>query len=212
MENFDLEVQLDEELFSLNLPADYTLAYQEDLETIEVEEEPSVESEKIVQMLELWSDGRKNDAIKLLLEIDWTKKITFGKEPYIFSLTEKGYISLKADDQRQAMEEIMATASTIRKIVKETLAIGKTAMANQDYESAEQHFEATLRLGELLSHNPEGMIMVRLVGIATQKVSLNEMVKLYTNTNNQAKLQTAEKLLRAAETEGEKIKKEAIGQ
>lgn len=212
MENFDLDVQLDEELFSLNLPAGYTLAYQEDLESIEAKEDPSIESEKIVRMLELWSDGRKSEAIELLLGIDWTKQIVFGKEPYIFSFTEKGYISLKADDQRQAMEEIMATASTIRKIVKETLATGKTAMANQDYESAEQHFEATLRLGELLSHNPEGMIMVRLVGIATQKVSLNEMVKLYTTTNNQVKLQIAEKLLRTAVAEGDLIKKQATGQ
>jgi len=211
MENFNLDVELDEELFSLDLPEGYTLAYQEDLEKIEVETEPSDEAEKIVQMLKLWSDGRKDEAIEFLLGIDWTKQIEFGKEPYIFSITEKGYISLKAEDQTRAMEEIMVTASTIRKIVKEALAMGQTAVADQDYEGAEQYFESVLQLGELLARNPESMIIVRLVGIAIEKKTLNEMISLYTTTDNQEKLQAAKNDLKAVEAEGNKIKKEAMG-
>jgi len=211
MKNFDLDVELGEELFSLDLPTGYTLAYQEDLEELEVETEPSDESEKIVQMLELWSEGKEDEAREFLLGIDWTKQIEFGKEPYIFSLTEKGYISLKAEDQEQAMEEIMAAASAIRKLVKQALSMGKTAVADQDYKKAEQHFEAALQLGNLLSRNPESMVIVRLVGIAIQKVALNEIISLCKTTNNQEKLQTAEKQLRAAEAEGNKIKKEAMG-
>jgi hypothetical protein len=211
MENFNLDIEIDEELFSLDLPEGYTLAYQEDLEKLEVKTEPSDESEKIVQMLELWSEGKKNAAIELLLGIDWTKQIEFGKEPYIFSLTEKGYISLKAEDQKQVMEKIMATASAMRKIVKEALAMGQTAISNQDYDGAERYFEATFQLGKLLAHDPERMIMVRLVGIAIQKIALNEMINLYKTTNDQEKLQAAEKQLRAAEAEGDKIKKEAMG-
>ena len=211
MENFNVDVEMDEELFSLDLPEGYTLAYQEDLEKLEVKTEPSDESEKIVQMLELWSEGKKNEAIEFLLGIDWTKQIEFGKEPYIFSLTEKGYISLKAEDQKQVMEKIMVTASAMRKIVKEALAMGQTAVANQDYAGAERYFEAALQLGKLLALNPESMMIVRLVGIATQKVALNEMINLYKITNNQEKLQVTEKQLREAEAEGDKIKKEAMG-
>ncbi len=212
MENFDLDIELDERLFSLDVPAGYTLAYQEDLEDVEVETEPSFESEKIVQMLELWSQGNKNRAIELLLEVDWTKQIEFGKEPYIFSLTEKGYISLKADDQKQAMEKIMATAKDIRDIVrKELLTLGQAAMSAQDYEEAEQYFQTGLKLGKLLARDPESMVIVRLVGIAIQKVVLNEMMNLYRTTNDHGKLQTAENQLRMAEAEGDKIKKKAMG-
>jgi hypothetical protein len=212
MENFDLDVELDEGLFSLDVPEGYTLAYQEDLETLEVETEPSVESEKIVQIFEVWSDGGKDQAIALLQGIDWTKQIEFGKEPYIFSLTEKGYISLKAEDQKEAIEKIMATASTMRDIVKEALSMGKTAAADRNYEEAERYFDAALQLGELLSRNPESMVIVRLLGIATQKAALHEMINLYKATNNQEKLQEAEKQLRAAEAEGDKVKKQATGQ
>ncbi len=212
MENFDLDVELDEELFSLELPAGYTLAYQEDLENLEVETEPSIESEKIVRVLELYSEDRNDEAIELLLGVNWTKQIEFGKEPYIFSITEKGYISLKAKDQKHAMEEIMVTASTMRKIVKETLAIGKAAMANRNYKDAEQHFNAALQLGGLLSRNPESMVMVRLVGVAIKKVGLNEMINLYGTTNDNGKLQETKKQLRIAEAEGDKIKKQVTGQ
>jgi hypothetical protein len=211
MENFDLDVELDEELFSLDLPKGYILAYQEDLEKLEVDTEPSFESEKIVQMLVLWSESRNGEAIELLLGVDWTKQIEFGKEPYIFSLTEKGYISLKAEDQKQVMEDIMAAASIIRKIVKEAFAMGQNAVADRNYEEAERYFQAGLQLGKLLDRNPESMVMVRLVGVAIEKVALNEMIDLYRTTNNQKKLQDAEKQLRMAEAEGDEIKRKATG-
>ncbi len=211
MENFDLDVDLDEELFSLEVPAGYTLAYQEDLEKIEVDTESSTEAEKIEQILELWSQGRKDETIEILLGIEWTEQIEFGKEPYLFSMTEKGYISLKAEDQKRVMEEIMITAVTVRKIVFEVVRLGQEAVSSNNYEAAEQYYEAGLQLGKLLARDPETMIIVRLVGIAVEKKTLNEMISLYTTTNNQKKLQTTEKQLQAAEAEGDKIKNKATG-
>jgi len=211
MNNFDLDVELDEELFSLELPAGYTLAYQENLDEIEVETESSAESGKIVQMFELWSQGRKDEPIEILLGIEWTEQIEFGKEPYLFSMTEKGYISLKAEDQKRVMEEIMITAVTVREIVHEVVRLGQEAVSSNNYEAAEQYYEAGLQLGKLLARDPESMIIVRLVGIAVEKKTLNEMISLYTTMNNQEKLQTAEKQLQAAEAEGAKIKNKALG-
>lgn len=208
MENFNLDAELDKELFSLDLPDGYTLAYQEDLEKLEVETEPSAESEKIVKMLELWKQGKNNKAIELLLEIDWTKEIEFGKETYIFSITEKGYIALKAEDQKEVMEEIMTVASTMRKIAKEALALGRVSVKGQNYEGAERYFDAALQLGKLLDRDPERMLIVRLVGLTVKRLALKEMINFYTTTNNQKKLQVAENRLRTAEAEVDKIKKQ----
>lgn len=213
MENFDLDVDLDEELFSLEVPDGYTLAYQEDLEKIEVDTESSTEAEKIEQILELWSQGRKDETIEILLGIEWTEQIEFGKEPYLFSMTEKGYIALKDEDQKRVFDEIMITAVAVREIVfQEVVRLGQEAVSSNNYEAAEQYYEAGLQLGKLLARDPETMIIVRLVGIAVEKVTLNEMISLYTTTNNQKKLQTAEKQLQAAEAEGAKIKNKAMGQ
>ena len=211
MENFDLDVDLDEELFSLEVPDGYTLVYQEDLEKLEVDTESSTEAEKIEQILELWSQGRKDETIEILLGIEWTEQIEFGKEPYLFSMTEKGYISLKAEDQKRVMEEIMITAVTVREIVFEVVRLGQEAVSSNNYEFAEQYYEAGLQLGKLLARDPETMIIVRLVGIAAEKITLNEMISLYTTMNNQKKLQTTEKQLQAVEAEAAKIKNKAIG-
>jgi hypothetical protein len=212
MKNFNLDVELDEELFSLEVPAGYSSAYQWDLDELEVETEPSVEAKRIVQMFELWSEGRKNEAVEILLGIDWAQPLEFGKEPYIFSITEKGYISLKGEDQKRAMDEIMSVAVTVRQIFFEVLNLGQAAVSAQNYKEAERYFEAGLQLGKLLDRNPESMIIVRLVGIAVEKKILNEMISLYTTTNTQEKLRAAEEQLRAAETEAEEIKKKAQGQ
>jgi hypothetical protein len=211
MNNFDLDVELDEKSFSLEVPAGYTLAYQSDLDSPKLQTEPSAESQKVLQMLELWSEGKRSEAVQVLLGINWTGPIEFGKEPYLFSLTEKGYVSLKAEDQRRVMDEIMTTATTVRKIVHEVLSIGQAAVAAQDYERAEGHLEAVLQLGKLLARDPESMIIVRLLGIAIQKRGLNEMINLYSTLNDQEKLQAAKSHLEAAEVEGDKIKKEAMG-
>lgn len=211
MKNFDLDVELDEELFSLDLPTGYTLAYQEDLDKLEVTTKPSAESKKIVQMLELWAEDRKKEAVQVLLKINWTEAIAFGKEPYIFSISEKGYTSLKAEDQKRVNEEVMTTAATLRKIVQEVLDSGQTAVSVKQYEEAEKYFNAGLQLGKLLDNNPSSMVIVRLVGIAIEKRALNEMISLYTTTANRQKLQEAEKQLRATEAEIDKIKKEVGG-
>jgi hypothetical protein len=213
MENFDLDVDLDEELFSLEVPAGYTLAYQEDLEKLQVDTESSTEAEKIKQMLELWSQGRKDEAIKILLSIEWTEQIEFGKEPYLFSMTEKGYIALKDEDQKRVWEEIGKTAVTVREmILQKVVGLGQEAVSSNNYEAAEQYYEAGLQLGKLVARDPEAMIIVRLVGIAVEKVILNEMISLYTTMNDQKKLKTAEEQLQAVEAEAAQIKNKALDQ
>jgi len=212
MENFDLEVELDEKLFSLDVPTGYTLAYQEDLEKLKVETEPSDESEKIVQTLELWTEGRKVEAIELLLQIDWSKRFEFGKEPYIFSISEKGYISLKAEDQTRVNKEVSASLRTVREIVFEVSDLGQTAVSVKKYDEAEKYFNAGLQLGKLLHRNPDTILVARLAGMAAEQKALHEMISLYTTTANQRKLQEAEKQFHALEAEVENIKKRLRGQ
>jgi hypothetical protein len=56
------------------------------------------------------------------------------------------------------------------------------------------------------------MIIVRLVGIAMEKVILNEMISLYTTMNDKKKLQTVKKQLQEVEAEAAQIKNKALDQ
>jgi len=205
MNNFILDVEPDEKLFNLEVPEGYTFSHQLDLDELQTDAEPSAEAKKIVEMLELWPRGQKTKAVEILLGIDWAQPLEFGNEPYIFSITEKAYISLKFEDQKRAWDEVRAIAETVMQIVYEVLNLGQAAVSAQNYKEAERYFEAGLQLGKLLDRNPESMIMVRWVGIAVEKKTLNEMINLYTTTKNQEKLRDAEEQLRAAEAERRKL-------
>jgi outer membrane lipoprotein-sorting protein len=212
MNNFDLDVELAESMFSLDLPPGYTLCHQLDLDELQTGTEPSVEGKKIEEMLAIWSKDQNSKALEILLGIDWTKTFNFSRDTYIFTITEKEYISLKLEDQQKVMNEISATGRTVRNIAKEVRAMGREAMSAKDYKKAEQYFEAVLQLGKLSSRNPDNALIVRLVGIAVQKLALNEQVSLYTETNNQEKLEAAKDLLQALNAESERIRSQVTGQ
>lgn len=208
MENFDLDVELDEDLFTLDMPQGYILAYQKDLDTLQAKTERSNQAEKIVQALELFSQGSKQQAINILITIDWSSPVEFGKEPYLFTISEQEYVSLKPRDQQQVMTKVMADARTVRMITKELLAI---ADATADHQISEQYLTAALQLGNLLTRNPEHLLIARLVGIAIQRKTLEPMIALYTETGQQDKLQQAQKDLNAAQTAQQEIKDKAAG-
>ena len=69
-------------------------------------------------------------------------------------------------------------------------------MSAQDYKEAERYFQTVLQLGKLLLRDPEPAIaLVRFAGVSDSIKALDEMVILYTQTNQTKKLQTAQKEL-----------------
>lgn len=211
MNNFDLDVQLDADLFTLKTPPGYTLAYQNSLDELDKKNEFSDQAKKIVQALEIWSQGKKTQAIETLLVIDWTQPIKFSGEPYLFSMTEKELVSLKPNDQQKVMADVMTLSTTIKKITKELLSLGQTAMSVQEYKEAEHYYQTALQFGKLLTRDSDAILIGRLVGIAVEKITLDEMIILYTQTNQQEKLQVAQKELQVMKTEQDKIKDKARG-
>jgi len=211
MRKFEMDVPCDESQFSLQPPAGYTLAYQKKLEEMPSKGTSSSTAKKIEESLTLWADGKKDQAVQTLLSIDWSQPIKFNKKPYIFTMTEQGYISLKPEDQKAVMEEVMQSSGTVREIAKYLIAQGKAAVAAQANDKAEQYYLSGSYLGELIAKDPERIIIARLVGIAVQKITLNELVTLYTQTNNQEKLQAAQKQLQTVATMAAEIKSKASG-
>jgi hypothetical protein len=210
MENFDLDVELKEEMFSLEMPEGYTLAYQENLEGMKIETKETAEAKKIVKVLELAHQGKNKEAIEILLGVDWSRPIEFGKEPYVFSMTEKGYIALKAEDQKKVSEQIFSkSAGAIRKTVNEMVEIGKSLLEAHEYKKSESYFVAVLNLGQLMDKNPDAMVIVRLIGMSTEKIAIKEMVKLYELTGEDQKLKNVQSRFKEIEAETKKIKEQA---
>ena len=211
MSDFELRDYFDPALFSLDAPTGYTLAYSKTLDEVDADRMTSAEADRIVEMLSLWSDGNEDKAIESLTTIDWTQPIEFAGRPYLFALSEAEYIALNPDDQQAAMTETMDQAKTIRMIARELMARAKQASAKKDDDRAVSYLDAGWHLGDLLSRDPESMVIVRLVGLAVQKLMLAETIELHKTTGDTDALQEAERLLRLARDDAAAIKKLATG-
>ena len=129
--------------------------------------------------------------------------------PYMQTITEREFFELSPEDQEKAMAETTQTLRDIRVHVFGIIDQARQSMANNDDLSTEANLIYGLEVGRELSANKDGMIITRLVGIACEKVALNEMVKLYTKAGDFSKVQIAQEQLRDIEMEVEDIKSTA---
>ncbi|MFC1794341.1 hypothetical protein ACFL3Q_12230 [Planctomycetota bacterium] len=130
--------------------------------------------------------------------------------PYMQTITEREFFELSPEDQEKAMTETTETLRDIRVHVFGMINQAKESMANNDYLSTEAHLIYGLEVGRELSANKDGMFITRLVGIACQKASLNEMVKLYTKAGDFSKVQVVQEQLQDIELEVDELRRTAI--
>jgi len=130
----------------------------------------------------------------------------FSEKTYLFSLTEKGYVALKPEDQQQVMKEIMEILSQFRGLVREVWNLARTARSGRDYQKAELCLETSLNLGRLINRSPEGILVAQDFGLSIRRKSLDEMVILYKETNRQGKLQRVEEEIRKVDAERESFR------
>lgn len=210
--NFNFDVQLDDDLFKMELPAGYTLAYNKTLqEIVTPAEKVSDQVEQIKNMLSAWQQNDQRQAMKLLLDIDFSKPITFSGQPYIFSLTEAEYIALVMADQQTVMKEVISTASDIKKITRHTVDLAKAAIEQKDFASAEKYLTAITSLGKVLTDNQTGLLTGRLVGISMEKFCTKQLLIVYKQTHNAQKLDEAKSRLEYVNATHQKIKDKVAG-
>jgi hypothetical protein len=83
-------------------------------------------------------------------------------------------------------------------------------LTNNDYLSTEADLIYGLEVGRELNANKDGLIITRLAGIASEKVALNEMVKLYTKAGDFSKAQVVQEQLQDIELEVDELRRTAI--
>lgn len=203
MSNFNLNATLDEKLFSMKPPEGYTMAYQKTLEDTVQKGELTPEAKKIQESIKLWSSGEQDKAISTILSVDWTQNFNFTGDMYLLSMTEKGYVQLKPDDQQKVIEEINKTGGQIRQLCLKLWTEAQEAVTKQDYAKAEKYLTTTLEFGRMINRNSEIALTVKLIGYALQQKSLTEMTNLYKISGQQEKLQQAQENLEKIKTERE---------
>jgi hypothetical protein len=129
--------------------------------------------------------------------------------PYMQTLTERELFQLLPEDREKDIDEVMENCSQVRSYVNGVIAEAESCMADKDYLSAEAYFVHSLEIGRELSANKTGLIITRLAGMASEKLGLNGLVKLYTETGDDSKVQMAREQLSEIESEVEEIRNTA---
>ena len=211
LEDFVVEPEMDAALFSMEVPAGYTLSDQARLEDVEFEDESSAEAEKIAEAFRLWADSKADESIETLLKVNWDSPIVFAEEPYLFTLTEQDIVELEESERERVMSIVMPSCSQVRKMCFALVDRAKAARSGKDYAAAERYLETALHLGELLNRDPEGMFIVQLVGIAARKLALVQLKALYEEMNAPEKLVTTEQKIQEVDALHQTLRKRATG-
>lgn len=130
----------------------------------------------------------------------------FGR-PYLHTLSESEFGRLAPEDQEQAIAEVIDSAQERRRYTNDLIAQAQEGLASEDHARAEACLISALESGRELNADREGLFITRVVGIACQTEALNEMVKLYRQTGEHAKVQRAEEQLRDLATEKDEMRR-----
>jgi len=139
------------------------------------------------------------------------KRLSLGlfDRPYINTLTEQEFHQLSPEDQGKAIAEVVDSAKKIRTFVTDVIAEAKSCITNKDYARAEACLMYGLEVGRELSANKEGLFITRMVGISCEKSSLNELVNLYTQLDDQSGVQRSKEYLSHLDAEVEEMRETA---
>jgi hypothetical protein len=110
------------------------------------------------------------------------------------------------------MQKVLDDSAAVKQIARTLREKSVPMIEARQYDKAEPMLKAGEQLGVLLTKDPERMILVRLVGIAVQKMMLDDLGKLYESQGKADLLQKARQRLQAVQAEGDAIKKAAMGQ
>ena len=126
--------------------------------------------------------------------------------PYILTIKESEFARLSPEDRDKAISEVMVSCREYRMHVLGVVEKAKAAVDNSDYPRAEALLISGLERGRELSQDKEGLLIARLVGIACQKASLNEMQRLYAKTGEHSKADMVQAQLQGLDAQVQEIK------
>lgn len=175
----------------------------------EFEQLPRDQQDKMVEEFvdEFWK-AESGATEQTLPEREYLSLDVFSS-PYMQTINESEFWQLSKEDQQKAIVEVMDSCRQYRAHINDIVAQAKACISNNDYARAEAYLISGLERGRELSANKEGLIITRLVGIACQKASLNEMERLYKRMGDHSKVQMVQGHLQDLDIEAEEIRETA---
>jgi len=147
----------------------------------------------LAQILKLWDHGSTEQAVKTFLLTDWENPHIFSGIP-TFSLTEKEFAALPESERNEVRTECHRLVRKLSAISKHITGLSKTLIVAAEFDKAEQHLTAVQRYGKALA-DANTVLVIKGIGPSIQTIALRELVNLYSQKGDQARLQNAREML-----------------
>lgn len=213
MKNFKPVDNLDPSLFDTAIPQGYIQANHKTLEQLAAPQEAgpapgatSAEAEKILKSIALCAAGQKQEAVDLLMTVDFNAEIRFGPEHYFYSMSEAQYISLTEDERNKTMEEIFSQIRQYRGLARELLARARAARESEQLAKAQSYYTVLVGLARPLSHSTDGLLITPEMGFAYGTVGLEGLAEIYQATDQPEKLESVRQQLEEMEELQKRLK------
>lgn len=147
------------------------------------------------RVLKLWKHGNTGSVAKMFLKIDWENPAVFSETSIVKLMgkdMDKKFASLPEVEKKDINQKLQVWSKTHGTLAKHITGLALASITAKQYDLAEEHLNALLRCGEALSQ-ANSTLVIELGGYGTQQRALEELILLYSETGEQAKLIAAQK-------------------
>jgi hypothetical protein len=128
---------------------------------------------KLGDVFASWESGDKDQAVELLLSIQWSD-LDLASDTPALRLSEQEFASLSRDERTRVGEEAIKFASMSKQLARHALSLGDQARVSGQMQQGKAYYEAVLRLGECLS-NPERLKVLQMMGAALKAMAEKQL-------------------------------------
>lgn len=114
--------------------------------------------------LELWKQGKQDEAIAAFVAIDWTSGPPF-KQNSVLSLTEKEFNMLAPEDRDTAMNIIMAETTQIKNLCEAVVQKGASSPESDKYIQAVQN------CAKVMLQNEDALSFIKLMATVIESTA-----------------------------------------
>lgn len=172
------------------------------------EKDTSEQGKKVLGALSLWMVENQQQAVEAIMSVDWRCEVSFADRHHLFTMAEKKYLSLEAGEREKVFDEIFKQFGASRALARKLVESGAQARTAKQPDKAEKYFTAAIGLGGTLDHDPEQMLIVRMVGIAIQKLAIPPLQDLYKEQGQAEKVKDLQDRSSRLDEEHAKIRQE----
>jgi hypothetical protein len=167
---------------------------------------PAEQPRPLEETMNLWVDGRQDQAVEHFLTIDWGN-LRFSRDS-IFARKEGELMDMPQARWQALARDALEASRVLRQIGKQVTAQADQLAFERQYHKAERMLQAVRECGRVVSL-PDSLAILRATGISIQKSALEKLISLCEAIDQPTRVAACRATLENIEVQQEALREEA---